>query len=270
MMHKQMLLATAAALLLAFPSVSLAQNNPGGPGESDKKGGHPEEGKAEHGKPPQSQAQPQGQPRPQGQAQAQPKPQPQPKHRAEIQPQGQPRPQGSPDQGQARHRAQSQPPGPPPPASQPEHQAQARQPTQPGPRGEPRSDHRVPASVHAEQRDQWRSGHADWNRGTVWQRDRNWWRENAGFRDYRGARPDFYFAPGYGYYSVPRQYWDHSWSVGAFLPAFFLSYAVADYQEYGLPPPPDGCEWVWVNNNVLLVDRSDGYIVDEIDNVWNG
>ena len=51
------------------------------------------------------------------------------------------------------------------------------------------------------------------------------------------------------------------------MPRFFLSYAVSDYQNYGLPPPPYGYSWVWVNTSVLLVDRSDGYILDEIDNV---
>ena len=67
---------------------------------------------------------------------------------------------------------------------------------------------------------------------------------------------------------MPQEYWGLSWDSGAYLPLFFLTYEVNDYQEYGLPPAPDGCSWVWVNNSVLLVDRSDGYILDEIHNVW--
>lgn len=102
----------------------------------------------------------------------------------------------------------------------------------------------------------------------MWRRDPNWWRGDPGFRGYSGPRVSFFFAPGYGYYSVPREYWGRRWGAGAYLPAFFLRYAVADYEAYGLPPPPYGCEWVWVNNDVLLVDRSDGYILDEIDNVY--
>lgn len=276
MMFKQALLATAAVVLLAVPSVSLAQNNQGNPAEPEKKGEHPaEQGKGEQGKP-QGQPHPQGQPGPQGHAQpqgqpgpqGQPHPQPQARHQAPPPPQGQPHPNGQAQApAEARHQAPPPPHGQPRPEGQFDHQAQARPQNQPGPQGGER-DHRAPAAVHVEQRDQWRSGHADWNRETVWSRDRNWWHENAGFREYRGARPNFFFAPGYGYYSVPREYWGLRWAVGAFLPAFFLSYAVADYREYGLPEPPDGCEWVWVNNNVLLVDRSDGYVVDEIDNVW--
>ena len=38
----------------------------------------------------------------------------------------------------------------------------------------------------------------------------------------------------------------HRWGVGEFLPLFFLSYTLADWVDYGLPPPPPGCAWVWV------------------------
>jgi Ni/Co efflux regulator RcnB len=121
---------------------------------------------------------------------------------------------------------------------------------------------------HLQQRNQWRSSNADWNRNTVWQRDPNWWRRDAAFSVYTGARANYFFAPGFGYYSVPQEYWGERWSTGAYLPLFFLSYAVSGYQDYGLPAPPYNCSWVWVNTSVLLVDRSDGYILDEIDNVW--
>ena len=124
------------------------------------------------------------------------------------------------------------------------------------------------AANHVQQRSQWTSGHPDWNRGTVWQRNSNWWQGNAGFRSYSGVRLNFYFAPGFGYYSVPLDYRGRSWQTGAYLPLFFLQYAVNDYQAYGLPSPPYGCSWVWVNTGVFLIDRSDGYILDEVDNVW--
>ena len=67
---------------------------------------------------------------------------------------------------------------------------------------------------------------------------------------------------------MPHEYWGRSWNTGEYLPLFFLNYEVRDYQNYGLPPPPPNCSWVWVNNNVVLIDRFDGYILDEIDNVW--
>jgi Ni/Co efflux regulator RcnB len=81
------------------------------------------------------------------------------------------------------------------------------------------------------------------------------------------ARGQLFLLPG-RHYNVPQEYRGERWNTGAYLPLFFLSYAVSDYQDYGLPPPPYGCSWVWVNTSVLLVDRSDGYILDEIDNVW--
>ena len=102
----------------------------------------------------------------------------------------------------------------------------------------------------------------------MWQRDRNWWRGNNAFRDYNGPRLYFYFAPGFGYYDVPRQYWRRSWHAGDFLPRYFMRFVVNDYRSYGLPRPPYNCRWIWVNNSILLVDRSDRYILDEVSNIW--
>jgi len=130
-----------------------------------------------------------------------------------------------------------------------------------------RSNQVVPPR-HVEQRNQWQSTNQDWNRGTVWQRDRNWWRGNDAFRNYSGVRLNFFFAPGFGYYSVPLKYRQHSWHPGDYLPRYFMRYVVNDYRSYGLPRPPYNCRWIWVNNSILLVDRSDRYILDEVSNIW--
>jgi len=45
-------------------------------------------------------------------------------------------------------------------------------------------------------------------------------------------------------------------------------WTVRDYVVYGLPPPPDGCAWVWVDDDVALVDLDDGYIFDIAHNLW--
>jgi Ni/Co efflux regulator RcnB len=124
------------------------------------------------------------------------------------------------------------------------------------------------AAAHAQQSSQWRGGHASVASGTVWRSNRNWWRTNSRFRGYNGPRANYYFAPGYGYYAVPRAYRGHHWRMGDLLPLFFLRYVMRDYRDYGLPTPPPGCAWIWVGNDVLLVDMSDGYIIDEIDNVY--
>ena len=102
----------------------------------------------------------------------------------------------------------------------------------------------------------------------MWQRDRNWWQGNSAFRSYSGPRINFYFAPGFGYYSVPRQYWRHNWHPGEYLPRYFMRFVVNNYRAYGLPRPPYNCRWIWVNNSILLVDRTDRYILDEVSNVW--
>jgi Ni/Co efflux regulator RcnB len=130
-----------------------------------------------------------------------------------------------------------------------------------------RSNQVVPPR-HVQQRNQWQSTNQDWNRSTVWQRDRNWWRGNDAFRNYTGVRLNFFFAPGFGYYSVPQQYRQHSWHPGDYLPSYFMRYVVNDYRSYGLPRPPNNCRWIWVNNSILLVDRSDRYILDEVSNIW--
>lgn len=111
-------------------------------------------------------------------------------------------------------------------------------------------------------RDQWRR---DWDRR---HRADRWWRNHNWFRDYSGFRLNFYYAPGYGYYSVPRSYWNREWRVGDFIPSIFRRYEVQDWSWYGLPYPPAGTVWIYVDNDIYLIDRYDGYVVDAIYNVW--
>ncbi len=115
---------------------------------------------------------------------------------------------------------------------------------------------------------QWRQAHAGWDQGAAWRRDRNWWRGNSAFRLFVGARSGFFFIPAIGYVSVPVAYRQHEWRPGEYLPRWFWRYEVRDYWSYGLPQPPYGCAWVWVNNDVVLIDTSDGYILDIDYNVW--
>lgn len=110
-------------------------------------------------------------------------------------------------------------------------------------------------------RDNWRR---DWDRG----RRPDWWRHDNRFRGWSGIRVGFYFAPGYGYYSVPRSYWNRQWYVGQFLPDIFWRYRVNDYRTYGLGYPPPGTRWVYVDNSIYLIDEYDGYIVEVIRDAW--
>jgi Ni/Co efflux regulator RcnB len=114
----------------------------------------------------------------------------------------------------------------------------------------------------------WRQGHSSWQSHGIWQRDRNWWRHDRRFGGYNGLRIGFFFAPGWGYYEVPRQYYGYRWAVGQYLPQAFWQYQVSDYWNYGLPEPPYGCAWIWLNGSIALVNLSDGYIIDMVYNVW--
>ncbi|MCA0366597.1 MAG: RcnB family protein [Proteobacteria bacterium] len=108
-----------------------------------------------------------------------------------------------------------------------------------------------------------------------WRRDfyRNhrsdWWRNDRRFRGYTGVRVGFYFAPGWGYYSVPRSYWGRSWSVGQYLPDVFWRYQLNDWRTYGLGYPPPGTRWVLVDNSIYLIDDFDGYIIEVVRNAWS-
>lgn len=65
----------------------------------------------------------------------------------------------------------------------------------------------------------------------------------------------FRYPAGWGY---------RRWSVGAFLPALFLSstYYIDDFAGYNLGPPPPGCQWVRYGPDALLVNVYTGAVVD--------
>ncbi len=104
----------------------------------------------------------------------------------------------------------------------------------------------------------------DWNRG----RSNDWWRNDRGFRGYTGFRSGFYFAPNYGYYAVPRQYFGQRYYEGGYLPSIFWRYSLSDYRTYGLGYPPPGTQWVAVDNTIYLIDSYDGYIIEVIHDAW--
>lgn len=81
-------------------------------------------------------------------------------------------------------------------------------------------------------------------------------------------RVGFYFAPGYGYYNVPRSYWGRQFYAGQFLPSIFWRYEIRDFDRWGLPWPPAGTIWVFVDNSIYLVDRQDGYVIEAIHDAW--
>lgn len=111
-------------------------------------------------------------------------------------------------------------------------------------------------------REQWLR---DWNRRHA---RTDWWRNDRAFRGWSGVRIGFYFAPGYGYYNVPRSYWGRRFHEGELLPSIFWRYEIRDFDRWGLPWPPAGTMWVFVDNSIYLVDRYDGYVIEAIHDAW--
>ena len=98
--------------------------------------------------------------------------------------------------------------------------------------------------------------------------DRNWWRGRSDFRDYRGARRGYYYAPSYGYYRVEPRYYGYRWQRGHTLPYAYRSYYVRDPHFYGLRPAPRGYRWVHANNDIVLIALATGLIADMVMNVY--
>lgn len=200
-------------------------------------------------------------------------------------------PQQAPQGGGPKDRgsAQSAQPAQKPSAAQPrqarpDHQPNQRQAAQPSGRARaaaPPSAPRGPAAAslgawHAPAKgpdrdranQQWRRQNSGWDRGAVWRRSPTWWRGDPGFSLFVGPRIGFFFVPDLGYRAMPTLYRDRHWRPGDYLPGMFRRYVVVDYRRYGLPQPPFGCVWIWLNGDVALIDRGDGYILDVVTNVW--
>jgi Ni/Co efflux regulator RcnB len=96
------------------------------------------------------------------------------------------------------------------------------------------------------------------------------------FTGSRGAGPGFHGAGNFSYrgrtfnrfraapFVYPAGWGYRRWSIGAFLPALFLSqqYYLYDYGAYSLGPPPPGCQWVRYGPDALLVNVYTGAVVD--------
>jgi Ni/Co efflux regulator RcnB len=107
-------------------------------------------------------------------------------------------------------------------------------------------------------------------RGNTWTGGQNghngdWWRSHRGFEHYRGHRSGFWFAPGFGYYQVDPQWYDYDWEVGAEVPYSLRSYYVSDPYDYGLPQAPYGCAWIFLGDEIVLIDLQSGEIIQIAD-----
>ncbi len=105
------------------------------------------------------------------------------------------------------------------------------------------------------------------NQAQRWNRtDRRWMQQRREFQAYGGRRTGFWFAPGYGYVRVDPRFSGYGWRVGGIVPWQLRNYAVADPWFYGVEPAPPGFRWVWLDNNLALINLRSGAIVRV---VWN-
>jgi hypothetical protein len=91
-------------------------------------------------------------------------------------------------------------------------------------------------------------------------RDRDWYH-----RSYRAERR-YHLRP----YMRPRGWYLYDWTLGDILPSFFWSrnYWIVNYWLYGLPIPPDGCNWVRYDHDALLIDQYTGEVVEVIYDIF--
>lgn len=95
-----------------------------------------------------------------------------------------------------------------------------------------------------------------------------WWRGNPAFVGYAGPRAGYYFAPGHGYYAVPRGYYGRPFVAGAVIPVPMRRYVVVQPAMYGLAPAPVGYGWYYAGTSLVLASIATGVIVQSIAGGW--
>ena len=118
-------------------------------------------------------------------------------------------------------------------------------------------------------REERREDRQDYRREQRWDRNnRDWWRGRNDFRDYRGARNGYWYAPSYGYYRVEPRYYGQRWQRGHYLPSSYRSYYVRDPYDYGLRPAPRGYRYVHAGNDIVLIAIATGLIASVLAGVY--
>ncbi len=113
------------------------------------------------------------------------------------------------------------------------------------------AEHRELARDHREIRDDRRDLRYDRARAESW-------RSRAEWREFRGPRPGYWYAPGYGYRPVGH----YGWARGHYVPVVYRHYYVQDWGYYGLRPPPPGYRWIYADGNFVLMAVATGLIAD--------
>lgn len=123
---------------------------------------------------------------------------------------------------------------------------------------QPRNDRHDVHQGGQPRRDDHRNDRFDRRRPETY-KSRNEW------RDYRGARPGYWYAPGYGYKRVER---GAAWRKGAYVPRSYRGYYVQDPNYYGLRPAPRGQRWIYADGNFVLMAVASGLIAQVVANAY--
>ena len=137
-------------------------------------------------------------------------------------------------------------------------------------RRDDRRDHRADRRDNRRD-DRWdRRDHRQDNRAERrWSRnDRNWYQGRSDFRDYRGYRQGYWYAPSYGYYRVEPRYSSYHWQRGQYLPSNYRSYYVRDPYVYGLREAPRGYRYVHAGSDIVMIAIATGLIASVLSNVY--
>jgi Ni/Co efflux regulator RcnB len=136
-----------------------------------------------------------------------------------------------------------------------------------------RDDRREWRQDRRDDRREWRQDRRDdrrdarqaqrWNRN-----DRNWYRGRSDFRDYRGYRNGYWYAPSYGYYRVDPRYANYRWQRGGYLPSAYRGYYVRDPYVYGLRPAPRGYAYVHAGSDIVMIAVATGLIASVLSGVY--
>ena len=288
---KKAILAASAALLIASPTLSFAQeeHQHEGPGDhaapAEHEHAHPagQPGGQPHGGPP-GMAQPHGAPQgpPQG-----------PQFHGGRAPEGPQAPQFNGEREHGREGALGPQGGRQPQAPQGQPFIHGGQPNQ----GEFRPDQGFHGERNLGDRGQGDRGQGDRGQGDHGQfgrdhgqfgRDQGQFGRDQGDHEHRFAQGWHGPLPGarafnfgghqyYRYHAQPYRYphgyygWSHhSWRRGDRLPWAFIisSYLINDWYDFGLWEPDYGAEWVRVGADAVLVDRATGEIIDVVPGVY--
>lgn len=90
--------------------------------------------------------------------------------------------------------------------------------------------------------------------------------------DVRTYRRNWYAPQRYhwGYYRRPPHWYRRHWVYGDYIPQawFARDYWISNFLIFGLLAPPEGCVWVRVGDDALLIDEDTGEVIQVVYNVF--